>query len=89
MGAEVVNNNVQVSGFRKWVNSGFYGHMNPRRRMGDGKEVGMKMMGSSEQRFEESERHSSGDSWRMWGEELRPRGKIWTGDVHEGRNSLK
>lgn len=25
MGAGVVNNNVQVSGIRKWINSGFYG----------------------------------------------------------------
>ena len=50
----------------------------------------MKMMGSSEHdRFEESERLASGESWRAWGEELRPRGKIWTGDVHEGRNNLK
>lgn len=48
MGAEVVNNNAQASGFRKRINSAFYGHMSPRRRIGYGKGVGMKVRGSFE-----------------------------------------
>lgn len=44
MGAAVVNNNAQVSGLRNWVNSGFHGHINPRRRMGYGKGAGMEMV---------------------------------------------
>lgn len=47
-GAGVVNNDAQVSGIRKWVNSGFYEGKNPRKRTGYGKGVGMKMMGSFE-----------------------------------------